>query len=202
MIQTRKICAAALAALLLLTGCNDGGSSSAGSSEQPVSSAADYSKLNVIASDGVDPGCTECIRSYFLSLEQHDFDAYQKALYPPFREIYAKFLAEKGSTPEEAFGDMCAQFDEDGYESWRLTELRLMYYEKESETIEEIFSRYIEGKVFDDAFEKNTKSDASELHDVVFSLDALYAGDTEPVNVVERSGILAVKNADGWFVFG
>ena len=40
------------------------------------------------------------------------------------------------------------------------------------------------------------------MHDVIFSLSALYEGDKEPVTVVDNVGILAVKNKDGWYVFG
>lgn len=201
MMNKRRLGAGLLAALLLtLTGCGDSGSSSA----PEVSSAAEfeYTGLQVDAAEGVDPECAECIRSYFLSLETRDYDAYQKTIYPPYRENCSEYFKKLGSSPEESFEGMCSKFDEDGYESWKLTKLTLSYYGDEKASVEEFFMRFINDGVFDEKFAEKAKADAKEMHDVIFSLDAIYAGDSQPVTVVPRSGILAIKNADGWFVFG
>ncbi|MBQ8921004.1 MAG: hypothetical protein IJ060_02455 [Oscillospiraceae bacterium] len=200
MMQKRNPGALMAAALLMLTGCGDSGSSSQ-AAESSV--AVDMNtELVVDAAETVDPDCAACIRTYFTALEEHDFTAYQKTVYPPYQEVYAAYLAQNGDTLEGAFKDLYTRFDEDGYESWHLTEISLAYYDDEETTVGDFFSRYINSGIFDEEFEKQTRADAAELHDVIFSLDALYAGDSEPVTVIERSGIVAVKNADGWYVFG
>lgn len=195
------LCAAAM--LLCCAGCGskkDTGSSAAESSAAESSAAEDG--VHVIAADEVDADLAACVKAYFDALDRKDYDAFLKTLYPPYKEAYHKMLEAEGVKPEDDFLRMSRSFDEDGYESWSLTELTLSYYENEESTVENYFSRYIEGEYFDEKFAEDCKADCTEMHDVIFSLSALYEGDKEPVTVVDNVGILAVKNKDGWYVFG
>ncbi|MBR6107319.1 MAG: hypothetical protein IKQ39_04845 [Oscillospiraceae bacterium] len=187
------VCAAAM--LLCCTGCGGADSSS-------TESSAAENGLKTVSAEGVDAGCADCIKAYFEAIEAKDYEAYVKTIYPPYKETYDKLLNEKGDKPEDDFAELCTRFDEDGYESWHLTDLTLSYYEKEDTGIDKFFDRYVQGGVFDAQFVTDCKADAAEIHDVIFTLSALYKGDAEPVTVVDGAGILAVKNKEGWFVFG
>ena len=83
-----------------------------------------------------------------------------------------------------------------------LTELALTYYQDEASTIPDFLNSFVTGNIVPEDFPDQLNADCSEIHDVVFSLQALYSGDTEPTTVVQRQGILAVKNADGWYLLG
>ena len=200
--RNRKLSVMLAAAMLLtaLPGCGDKKGSSADESSSAVITM--NSELHVSADENVDPECSECIRTYFLSLENCDYDAYKAALYPPYREHYENWLKQNDLTPEKDFDKMCRRFDEDGYESWHLTELALTYYQDEASTIPDFLNSFVTGNIVPEDFPDQLNTDCSEIHDVVFSLQALYSGDTEPTTVVQRQGILAVKNADGWYLLG
>ena len=201
--RKKRLLPAALsaAALLCCAGCGSKDSSTAESStgSSAVSAAEDGIRLNA---PNVDADCAACIKAYFEAIDNKDFDAYVKTVYPPYKEAYDKLLAEKGDNPEDDFAELCSRFDEDGYESWSLTDLTLSYYEHEDTSIDNFLSRYVESGVFDEQFVTDCKADSEEIHDVIFTLSALYQGDDTPVTVVDGSGILAVKNKDGWFVLG
>lgn len=196
----RNRCAAVCAAAMLLcgTGCGSSGSSSAAESSAVSSSEG----LQMTVKDGVDADCAACLKKYFEAIDHKDYAAYQETVYAPYREAYAKILKEKNITPEDDFKKLCTRFDEDGYESWSLTELSVWYYENENTSIDNFFKRYVDGGIFDNQFVEDCKSKASEIHDVMFSLKALYAGDSEAVTVVDSAGVLMLKTADGWFLIG
>lgn len=181
------------AVLLCAAGC---GESSAGSSETAAEG------LTVHASEDMDAAYTECVKRYFEAVERHDYEAYCAVMYPPYLEAYQAYLKEQGSTNEEAFDGLCSRFDEDGYESWTLTELELSYYPQEKVDLDGFFERYSSAGVFDEGFGERCKKEAEEIRDLQFTLYALYAGDDEAVPVVRGNEMIAVKTSDGVYVFG
>jgi len=189
------LCAAALC--FTAAGC---GSSSESSTAE--SSLVKTNGIQVTASDEVDSGCADCIKAYFEAIEEKDYEKYLKYVYPPYREAYDKLLEKDETDPRDDFQMLCKRFDEDGYDSWTLTDLTLSYYENESTSIDKWFENYVRNDFFDEEFAEECKKSAEEIHDVIFSLSALYSGDEEPVTVVSGTGILTIKNADGWFIFG
>ena len=192
------ICCAAVTAFCC-TACSNTaqGGSSAGESTQQTDG------LKVTCSNDMDQAYADLMKSYFEAIEHKDYAAYQKTVYPPYRESYGKFLESQGTDPETTFReDLCTQFDEDGYDGWTLTELQIEYYPPEKEDLDDFFNAYSRAGNFDDAFVESTKKDASEMHDVLFTLYALYDGDEEAVPIITNGEMFVLKNAGGVYLFG
>lgn len=193
-----------LAAMLCLTGCSMGTvQSSENSAELEEQSKADSSDgMTVHAEEGVDESYVETLKAYFTAIEKKDIEGFRKAMYPPYLEAYNAYLEKQGKTPEENFEQLCSRFDEDGYESWTLTELNVSYYPEEKVDLDDFFEAFTEAGIFDEALVEKCKTEAEEIRDVQFSLQALYSGDEEPVTVVNGNEIMMVKTADGTYLFG
>lgn len=184
------------AALLLCTAC--GGRTA----EQSEAGAVPAEGLTVHASDEVDAAYAACIKDYFEAIDRGDYDAYRAAMYPPYLEAYEAYLESEGTAPEDAFARLCTSFDEDGYESWTLTDIDLSYYAEEKVDFDGFFEIYVSAGIFDEGFAERCYADAEELRDIQFTLYALYAGDEEAVPVVSGSELMAVKTAEGVYLFG
>lgn len=194
----RILTAGILAAMLALTACGTTQQSSgAETAEESVSDG-----LNVHAEDGVDSAYVDTLTTYFTAIEQKDYEAFKSVMYPPYLESYNAYLQNNGTTPEENFERLCTRFDEDGYESWRLTDLNISYYPEEQVDLDDFFSAFKDAGILDDKLIENCKKDSEEIRDVQFSLQALYAGDQEPVTVVSGNEIMMVKTAEGTYLFG
>ena len=186
------------AALLCCTGCGET-SSQTDSEPAEKNSAGD---MTVEAADGFDETYQTLIADYFQAIENEDLEAYKAAMYPPYLEAFEKYVTENGSSLEERFQEVCHRFDEDGYESWKLTKLELSYYPEDKVDLDDFFDAYASAGIFDADFIANCKEDTSEIKDVQFSLYALYEGDEEPVQVIGGSEMMVMKNADGAYLFG
>ena len=68
--------------------------------------------------------------------------------------------------------------------------------------LDDFFHAYSAAGIFDDAFVESTKKDASEMHDVLFTLYALYDGDEEAVPIITNGEMFVLKNAEGAYLFG
>lgn len=200
----RLIAAGILAAMLCMTGCsNDTAQSSENSAESSAQSDTSTEKgLQVDAAEDVDSAYIDTLKTYFTAIEQKDYEAFKKTMYPPYLEAYSEYLKEQGSSSEESFKNLCSRFDEDGYESWTLTNLQISYYPEEKVNIDDFFQAFIDAGIFDDKLAEDCKKNAEEIRDVQFSLQALYAGDEAPVTVVSGNEIMMVKTADGTYLFG
>lgn len=197
----RLIAAGMLAAVLCLTGCSN---SDAQKPEESAASAAEKcgeDGLSIITED-VDAVYCDTLRTYFTAIEQKDFDAYCKTMYPPYMESYTEYLKTQDTTPEENFDKLCKRFDEDGYESWKLTSLHLAYYPEEKLDLDGFFDAFKDAGIIDDKFIEACKQEAEEIRDIQFSLQALYESDEEPVTVVSGNEIMMVKTKDGTYLFG
>ena len=195
------VCCAALTALCC-TACGTGaaGGSSAGESSHQNAQA---DGLNVVCGESMDQAYADVLKAYFESIDKQDFAAYQKTVYPSYQESYGKYLEGEGTDLETTFReDLCTRFDEDGYDGWTLTELQIEYCPPEKEDLDDFFNAYAKAGIFDEAFVENTQKDASEMHDIVFTLYALYDGDEEAVPVITNGEIFVLKNADGTYLFG
>ncbi len=181
-------------AALLLTGC------AASESAAPESVTEIPETLTVEAEEGFDQAYADCLRDYFAAIGSADYEAYKKTVYPAYLECYAKYLATENETAESAFDSLCHRFDEDGYESWRLTTLTVG--DCANSNIDNFFETYRKWGFIDDAFVTAAKADAQEIRHVQFSLYALYAGDEEPVCVARGVETLMLRNADGIYVIG
>ena len=194
-------CAAVLA--VCGTGCSGSNSGSSGAAESSQSIQENKDGLNVVSSENMDPAYTELLKSYFEAINHKDFASYEKALYPPFRESYDKYLQSKGSGLEQSFReDLCKRFDEDGYNSWELTELQIEYYPAERQDPDGFFSAYANAGILDEDFGERCKKETTEINDILFTLYARYAGDEEDVAVVTDKELYVVKTADGVYMFG
>lgn len=183
------------AALLLCTACGESTSvDSAGNNP------ADG--LTVQAADEVEQGYSDCIKRYFEAIDYKDYEAYRAAMYPPYLEAYEAFMAQNGSTLEDAFAELCTCFDEDGYDDWTLTEIDLSYYPEENVDLDGFFDAYVSAGIFDADFAETCRAETEEIRDIQFTLYALYSGDAEAVPVVSGSELMAVKTADGVYLFG
>ena len=158
--------------------------------------------MTLTVPEGFDQAYSDCLKTYFEAIEHKDYAAYQSVVYPPYLDVYADFLKENDKTVESAFDEMCTRFDEDGYESWHITELQVPEYTSDETSTDAFFQAFVAGNVFDDAFVEQCKKDAQELQDVKFSLYVLYQGDEEAVPVAENKEILMVKTSDGTYLFG
>lgn len=185
------------AAALLCTAC---GETPAESTNDSAAEAAQG--LTVHAAENFDAAYSDCIRAYFEAIDRGDYEAYCAAMYPPYLKAYETYLEANGTEPEEAFADLCARFDEDGYESWTLTDIDLAYYPEEKVDLDGFFSAYESAGIFDADFAENCRSETEEIRDIQFTLYALYAGDEDAVPVVSGSELIAVKTPEGVYVFG
>ena len=188
----RLICTAG-AAMLCLTAC--------GTAEESSMPTMD-GEMTMTAAEDFDPAYGDCLKRYFEAMEQKDFYAYKAVVYPPYLDAYSAYLAKNDSTLEQAFSSLCTRFDEDGYESWHVTELQLSYYAGEDEPLEAFFEAYTGSDVFDDDFVAACYEQATDMQDVVFTVYALYSGDDAAVPVVTNGEILMLKTDDGTFLFG
>ena len=200
----RLIAASILAAILCMTGCSaENAQSSENSAESSVQNDTNTEKgLQIDAAEEVDSAYIDTLKVYFTAIEQKDYEAFKKTMYPPYLEAFNAYLQAQGSTPEENFQSLCTRFDEDGYESWTLTNLQVSYYPDENVDLDDFFSAFIDAGIFDEKLAEDCKKNAEEIRDVQFSLQALYAGDEAPVTVVSGNEILMVKTADGTYLFG
>ena len=195
------VCCAALSALC----CTACGTASAGgsSAEESSQQKAQSDGLNVVCGESMDQAYADVLKAYFEAIDHQDYAAYQKTVYAPYQESYNKFLESKGSDLETTFReDLCTRFDEDGYDGWTLTELQIEYCPPEKEDLDDFFNAYSKAGIFDDTFVENTKEDAAEMHDIMFTLYALYDGDEEAVPVVTNGEIFVLKNEEGTYLLG
>lgn len=178
------------AAAMLLSGC-----SASSQAEESAAPSMD-TPMQLALPDTFEQGYADCMQKYFTALEQRDYAAYQATVYPPYQEQYDAFLAAHGdSDAKTEFESLCAQFDEDGYESWHFTRLVLNYCANED--IDNFFETYIEAGVFDAAFVADCRAEAAEIRDVQFTLYALYEGDTADVPVVQNAEMIVMRMQDG-----
>ena len=193
----RILIAGICAAMLCLTGCGGTGA------EPEQSSAAEHSGgLTVHAEDDVDSAYTDTLKAYFTAIEQKDYEGYQALMYPPYLQSYYAYLEAQGAKPEETFDKLCKRFDEDGYESWTLTDLDVSYYPEDKVDIDDFFAAFRDAGIISDELIGNCKKEAEEIRDIQFTLYALYKGDEEPVAVVSGNEIMMVKTPDGTYLFG
>lgn len=194
----RALCVLTAASACLLCACDKNSASDAESSiTAPIAQGI---KLSCPETD-FDARYAACIKAYFESLEARDFEAYKKTVYPPYLESYGSFLTEQESSLEKAFDSMCSSFDEDGYDSWRFTQLDMKYSEKED--IDDFFESYEQVGIFDSDFSEKTRADAEEIRDVEFTLYALYDGDLDATPVVQSQEIIVIHSKDGgYYLFG
>ncbi len=200
-----------LAGVLAVTlcGCDfSGGGESAAESSAQESQGSD--ELTVNLADGIDPEYGETIKRYFTAIEKQDFEGYKAEIYPPFFEKLTEYYSKDGKTMEDVFQTVCHRFDEDGYESWKLTRISAGYYtdsRAEANGIEKDYTAdfldaYVSSGIIDDAFSEEVQKAASDLQDLQFSVFALYEGDEEECKVVSGAEILVLKTEDGTFLFG
>ena len=142
----RLIAAGMLAAVLCLTGCSNS------DAQKPEESAASAAAVYC-----------DTLRTYFTAIEQKDFDAYCKTMYPPYMESYTEHLKTQDTTPEANFEKLCKRFDEDGYESWKLTSLHLSYYPEEKLDLDGFFDAFKGAGIIDDKFIEECKKNAEEI---------------------------------------
>ena len=208
--------------MLLGTGCGAGSSadnstaenSAAESSASSESSAAEQSSaemkestedgLTIRAAADVDEAYIPLLRKYFKAIESEDYDTYLTVLYPPFKEAFSAYVEsmEGDETLKDVFSDVCHRFDEDGYESWKLTTLEMENMPEGGIDIEGFFDSYINAGYFDESLKKECLENAEDIQDIRFSLYALYEGDEEPVMVVDENEIIVLKTKDGAYLFG
>lgn len=184
---------AVCAAAMLLAGCADSSAAESGVTAIPETLTAE-------PEEGFDQAYADCLRDYFAAIGSADYEAYKKTVYPPYLECYGKYLEGEGSSLEQSFDSLCHRFDEDGYDSWRLTTLTVGdYYNPD---IEGFFETYQKWGFIDEAFIGTAKAEAQEMKHVQFSLYALYKGDEQPVCVVRGSETLMLKTDSGVYVIG
>ena len=201
----KKIVRIGTAVLLALccTGCASKQNAPDSNTESSQVTEQQAEGLVVKAGEDVDEAYAECLKTYFEALDNDDFAGYQKTVYPPYQEVYAAFIKDNFDSLEDFFHqDLCKHFDEDGYDSWKLTEIQLSACPPEREDTDNFLQHYVSAGVFDDEFVEKCKADATEIHDIYFTLYALYEGDEEPVPVVTDGEIFVLKNADGAYMFG
>lgn len=198
--------------MLLGTACAE--SSGTAESSAPAESAAEESSsdtkestedgLTIRAAADVDDDYISLLRKYFKAVENEDYDTYLTLLYPPFKDAFAAYVEslEGDETLKDVFSDVCHRFDEDGYESWKLTTLEMENMPEEGIDIDSFFDAYIKAGYFDESVKKECLDSSENIQDIRFSLYALYEGDEEPVRVVNQNEIIVLKNKDGVFLFG
>ena len=202
--------------MLLGTGCGAGSSADNSTAENSAaeSSAAEQSSaeikestedgLTIRAAADVDEAYIPLLRKYFKAIENEDYDTYLTVLYPPFKDAFSAYVEsmEGDETLKDVFSDVCHRFDEDGYESWKLTTLEMENMPEGGIDIEGFFDSYINAGYFDESLKKECLENAEDIQDIRFSLYALYEGDEEPVMVVDDNEIIVLKTRDGAYLFG
>lgn len=208
--------------MLFGTGCGAGSSAdnstaesiAAESSTAAESAAAEQSSaevrestedgLTIRAAADVDEAYIPLIRKYFKAIESEDYDTYLTVLYPPFKEAFSAYIeAQEGNeTLKDVFGNVCHRFDEDGYDSWKLTTLEMENMPEEGVDIEDFFDSYINAGYFDESLKKECLENTEDIQDIRFRLYALYEGDEKPVKVVDDNEIIVLKTKDGAYLFG
>ena len=202
--------------MLLGTGCGAGSSADNSTAENSAaeSSAAEQSSaeikestedgLTIRAAADVDEAYIPLLRKYFKAIENEDYDTYLTVLYPPFKDAFSAYVEsmEGDETLKDVFSDVCHRFDEDGYESWKLTSLEMENMPEGGIDIEGFFDSYINAGYFDESLKKECLENAEDIQDIRFSLYALYEGDEEPVMVVDDNEIIVLKTRDGAYLFG
>lgn len=184
------------AAMLCLTACG-------GAEDKAEQSKAGHSGgLTVHADENMDSDYIDTLKTYFTAIEKKDFAAYESVMYPPYLESFSAYLKENNKTIEENFDTICKRFDEDGYESWTLTDLHLSYYPEEKLDLDGFFNAFKDAGIIDETLIENCKKNSDEIRDVQFTLYALYAGDEDPVPVVNGNEIMMVKTGEGTYLFG
>lgn len=189
--KLRKYGAVLLAATLLLCGCGE--DSGAGAAKQSAITT-------VYDAESFDKGYADCVAAYFDAIQNQDFAAYKQTVYAPYAEAYGKYLEGKGKTLESSFAGLASQFDEDGYASWKFTEVRMNYYAQEDP--DDFFETWVKLGIFDEQFVTDCKAEAIAIHDVEFTLYALYEGDKEAVPVVQGGEMMMIQTESGYYLFG
>ncbi len=180
-----------LATMLLLCGCQE-------------NSDADTAKQSAITAtydaETFEKGYADCIVAYFDALQSQDYAAYEQTVYAPYAEAYSAYLEGKGKTLEASFTGLASQFDEDGYASWEFTEIQMNYYAQEDP--DDFFETWVKLGIFDEQFVADCKTEAIAIHDVEFTLYALYEGDSQAVPVVQGGEMMMIQTEQGYYLFG
>lgn len=189
--KLQKRGAVVLVATLLLCGCaEDTNEGTAGQSA--ITATYDAASF--------DKGYADCVVAYFDAVQDRDFAAYKQTVYAPYAEAYGNYLESKGKALETSFAGLASQFDEDGYDSWKFTEIRLNYYVQEDP--DDFFETWVKLGIFDEQFVTDCKAEAIAIHDVEFTLYALYEGDKEAVPVVQGGEMMMIQTEQGYYLFG
>ena len=187
----KKIPALVLAALLL-TGCRGGESSAPRVIPEGITLHTD---------EDVSSEYAETVKAYFAAVEQNDFEAYAGMVHPVYLSAFRTYLEEqKDSSPEENFARQHKRFDEDGYDSWRITDLTLSVYQEPD--YDYYFKQFTDAGILTEEQVQTVRDSAEEMQDLKFSVDVLYEGDTEPVTVFRNQQMILFKTADGIRIFG
>lgn len=188
----KKRVPAIIFAALLLTGCRGGESS--GSETVPADG------ITMHADESVSDEYTEAVKTYFTAIEQSDFAAYAAMMHPVYSEAFGEYLKQKGSSLEENFAAQHKRFDEDGYDSWRITDISLTKHTDPD--YDYFFKQFVNAGILTDAQAQSVRDGAEALEDLKFSVDVLYAGDDAPVTAVTNMELVLFKTADGIKLFG
>ena len=204
----KKCLTAALLAALALTGCAqkpapaEESTPENNSSQAENKSADNTPEITVHAEDGVEDEYADLISGYFAAIGRQDFEAYKAALYPPFAEAYGAYLEKDGSSLETVFNGMHDMFNEDGYESWHFSDITIANYPEERVDLDGFFNAYVSAGYFEQELADQCREEAEEIRDFQFSVSALYTGDEEPVEVISGKEIIALRTAEGVYLFG
>ena len=171
---------------------------------------AESTEINVETAEDFDSAYADALRRYFKAIEQKDFDGYKAEIYPPYWDKLTEYYSQDGKTMEEVFDTVCHRFDEDGYESWKITDITAQYYVNqkaaengiETDDVSDFLDAFADAGIIDTAFKEDLQKAATDIRDVQFAVDVLYEGDEEPVRVVSGSEMLMLKTSDGTFLFG
>lgn len=190
-----------LLAASLLVGCNQNTASSNGSNVESVEESLPDTLTAYYDSEAFPDKYADLVVRYFNAIAEEDYATYKECLYPAYYDCMESYLQKNHNYGmEQSFKNRHAGFLQEDHadcKSYRFTRISLEYATDGS--LDDFFASNPE--VYNETFANKVKSDISEWHAVLFTLQAQF-DQLEPELVVEDVPMIIVQNADGCYLFG
>lgn len=182
-----------LGTVCLLSGC--------GEEETPtVDSRGIPLELQLIYDDAsVDRACAELISDYFTAIQNKDYDAYSKVIYPAYYSEMEEYLQEKYDYGmEQSFLNRVGMFEITDENNFRFTQIKLDAVTENS--LDNYFTQM--NTLMGDDFEENIRSGMDEHQILMFSVNAISDDMEQETTVVNNNEMIVVTADDQYYLIG
>lgn len=157
-------------------------------------------ELKLEAGDDISNACLTAVSAYFESMEQRDFEAYRKTIYPLYAEQMEAYLQESLSYGlETSFETLCSRFDStEG--ACQFTRLVLEWAPDESEEAQ-LYVNSLD-TLLGVGFADQASAELDEVRTLFFSLYGVFGAQTEESLLCDAYELILVRIGETYYIIG